>query len=791
VPPHNLQSHRRDPGYAPTVALPGTGIPLHADEALVFVGIGSVGHAALQILSQESIRIGIAQDRLFWLAIDAQGAEARDGGLPDSACTLLLAPFERDAYLRAHASLRQAIAHVSSAVTHESRASDLPALGLAAFHHEDEMRITQSFLAILDTARARHAQRPVRCIATWAIDDAFAGGVAPWLLFRAQERLVHHRIPLDVFLATTPATRSPHEETAPACVATASAMLWERILRGDGEVPYPGKDGVREDRNFRGPLAVRTWVCAGAQDGSPSAVASVVANCIQTLTTTPVGAQLEAERLRYGEDLLERSWMGPNGVAHPTALLAMNVAGLKLDALPSIVHLRAAQRFLDALTRAVPEAEERAVEGEVQRLFADARLTEAGIMADLGVGDHALTAGETQVMRREEVHGYVSRRLREDLGALLEMGEGGRRPVAMAALLEGARRRIAAHVRHRASHVDGFVHGAVLCYWGIEHALESKRQQALQRREVARRALDATRDRERLEGLLERLRRDTVLGGARNIFERFVATITVSVPTQVRKILEVSEGLRAHALEFAGATLLADIYGQMLHFCARQREDTQAMLRLLSQAGARCAREEEWLLRTARSASTYRRGRFEALLDHVWGRMSAALGDRDPRDVVAQLGGDLLGSTRSESEWVAAALTAVQPDVDRLASLADEILASEPFVREALKEALAQFAPAVQVDRERFANLETARQRFVLCTRRMYEAHRDLFEQHRFLESRQPYAVLFTDHEEGLPFLALTSMRRMHEIYKLEDPAVRASAHAQASLASELPHLDD
>ncbi len=791
MPPQSLQSHRNDPGYAPTVALPGSGMQLHADEALIFVGVGSVGHATLQILSQESIRIGLSQDRLFWFAVDAHGAEARDGGLPESSCSLSLAPFERDPYLRTQASLRQAIAHVSNEVTRDGLASDLPALGLAAFHHEDEMRITQSFLAVLDTARARHAQRPVRCIATWAIDDAFASGVAPWLLFRAQERLVHYRIPLDVFLATTSANGSAGEEIPPACVGTASAMLWERILRGDGEIAYPGKDGVREDRSFRGPLATRTWVCAGAQNGSASAVASVVANCIQTLTTTPVGAQLETERLRYSEDLLERTWIGPSGVAHPTALLAMNVAGLKLDALPAIVHLRAAQRFLDALTRALPETQERAIEPEAERLLEDTRLADAAILADLGVGEHGLTAAETHATRREELHAHVSRRLREDLGALLEMGEGARRPIAMAALLEGARRRIAAHVRHRASHTDGFVHGAVLCYWKLEHALQARRELALQRQEAARHALDATRDRERLDGLLERLRRDTTPHGARNIFERFVATITVSVPTQLRKILEVSDGLRAQALEYASATLLADIYGQMLHFCARQREDTQAMLRLLNQAAAQCAREEERLLRTARSASTYRRGRFEALLDHVWGRMAASLGDREPRNVVTQLGGDLLGSTRSESEWAAAALAAVRPDVERMASTADEILAADPFVREALKEALAQFAPPVQIDRERFARLETAQLRFVLCTRRMYEAHRDLFEPRRFLETRNPYAVLFTDHEEGLPFLALACVRRMHDAYKLEDPAVRARAHAQASLARDLPHLDD
>jgi hypothetical protein len=118
-------------------------------------------------------------------------------------------------------------------------------------------------------------------------------------------------------------------------------------------------------------------------------------------------------------------------------------------------------------------------------------------------------------------------------------------------------------------------------------------------------------------------------------------------------------------------------------------------------------------------------------------------------------------------------------------------MASEPLVREALKETLAQFAPTIQVDRDRFAHLETARFRFVLCTRWMYEVNRDLFEGFEHLETDNPYNVLVTQHEEGLPFIALRCLRRSQEIFRAEAAEDRIRlAHGQASFVDTLPLLD-
>jgi hypothetical protein len=146
----------------------------------------------------------------------------------------------------------------------------------------------------------------------------------------------------------------------------------------------------------------------------------------------------------------------------------------------------------------------------------------------------------------------------------------------------------------------------------------------------------------------------------------------------------------------------------------------------------------------------------------------------------------------SEEQVLDRLLEAIRPDTSQLAAAADEVMAKDPMVRDMLKESLAQFFPTVQVDRDRVPTLDTARSRFVLCTRRMFEAHRDdIFEGHHHLETEDPFNILFTQHEEGLPFVALSYMHRIHEEYKtLHEQGRAALGHLTADLAQSLPFLD-
>jgi hypothetical protein len=786
------------------------------DESLVLLGVGAFGRHVLHILGQDFARLGIPSDRASCLGIDllssTRGSGNSGSGDPAEAVEepsagypcVWLPPFDAQLYVTSleNTSLRAAVSHLPPEALRglADGCAALPGLGLVAFHRYDETLLTHRVLAAVDEARLHNPGGRIKCIVVFNLSDGLASGLVAPLLFRIREHLKHRKVRLEMFLATPEGhpigADPPMEQLEHNCVA--GAMLWEQILLGDRELHYPGKDGVREDRCDRGPLAHRTWIFSGSGGSTQDArraLASIVANCISTLETTRLGSYLDGERVHYTEDALERTWSGRGGGRHSSALLAMNVGGLKIDCLPGLVHLRAARQFLDEVTGSGGTGSMDVKAAAVAGLEA-AGIAEEHLVRELRIGEKPLTHGEIRAseLPPEKLYSYIRQRLDEDLGGLLAVAEDARQPAGIDSLLQRAQDAIRARAREVANAPGTYLPGAVLFYQAAGAHLEELRAQAARRVEQARVEMAASTDRRRLDTLLERLKSDTIRedGGRLGIFERFVATITVAVPTQVRKIVEVATGIRGLALELASASVACQIYASLTRFCAKECEGLQAKLYVLNHATSICLREEEHLQRAGRAAFTYQRGRFEPLVELLWERLAATLRLPTPPEVLVRLGGDLAQLVGEEHTTLQRIIEAVRPDVVQLAAATDQVMASEPLVREALQESLVQFFPTVRLERERFPTLETVRARYVICTRRIYEAHRnDLFAGYHHLETDNPYNVLFTDHEEGIPFLMLAYLGRIHAEYKAQrGQEGTILAHATAAWATELPLLD-
>jgi len=789
---------------------------LHEDQSLILAAFGPFGREVLHILRQEFTRLRVPADRAFFLPFDtlpapAGAAAAGAAGAAGAAVAvavdgaLPLAPFQADVYLaaRENDALRAAVSHVAG---DELRAAlegrmDVPAAALVRFHRYDETDITSRMRAVIDEARAKNPGGRIKCIAVASMGDAEAGGMTVPFLFRIQEHLRHKKVRLEVFLATSDGHVG--RESAPLDAAerncAANAMLWEQIQLGTAEIHYPGKDGVREDRVFQGPLQQRTWIFSGGSGtithGHP-VVASIIANCIATLELTRLGNYLDAERVHYSETLLERTWPGPGGGKHPTELLAMNVAGVKADCFPSLFHLRVVRAFIDAVSHSTSSEADSRIRDAVASCLQTARLTDDAIVEDVGIGARPVTREDLTAARvpQEQLHAWLSERLEQDVGRLVAVANGQEAPAATDVLLDRARLAISGRASQIANGPEGYLPGAVVFYQTMQKQLESQRQSVLHRATLARTELGTTPSRDRLEVLLERLHRDTVPAdnGRFGVVERFVATLTVSVPTQVRKILDVAAEIRCHAQVLAAGTVLAHVYDRLARFCEKQREELQGRLYHLNTVASVCMREEELIQRSARSAFTYQRARFEPLVEHLWTALRERVAIPGTADVIRQVGGDLASFLGTEPQVLERLLDALQVDRDALFHAADEVLAQDPLLRDALKESLAQFCPTVQIDRDRFPTLETVRLRYVLCTPAMYEAHRDsVFEGLHHLETDNPFNVLVTEHEEGLPFIALTAMSRAQERYRDAVSEGRdAVHHPTAQAASVVAPLD-
>lgn len=776
------------------------------DQSLVLVAFGGFGRYVLHLLRQEFDRQGVPADRVYYLAFDTDRSHRDDVDTGAEAEDLVhLEPFQADVYVasRENAALRQTVSHLPENSLRDvaDGCKGLPGIGFVALHRYDEMLVTSRARSVLDTARAANPGGKLKCILIGGLGGGTSNGMSVPFLFRIREHLKHKKVRLEVFLATSEGhlglQNVSDEKLVRNCVA--GAMLWEQVLLGERDFYYPGKEGVREDRSFRGPLQQRTYIFssgAGSTTYAYPVVASIMANCIATLERTRLGAYLDGDRVNYSEDLLDRVWRGQDGGKHPTSLLAMNVAGLKADCFPDLFQRRAVRACIDEMTHSLTSEQETRLRDAAESCALEARLTDEQVNLDLGIGAHPVTREELAEAKlpQEKLHAYLSQRLEEDVGALVTLATGDDVTHEIDLLLDRARLVLSGRATQIASSAEGYLPGAIFFYQTLQKRFTSQRQAVVEHAARARLELGTTPSRERLNTLLDRLRRDTVPadGSRPGMVERFVATLTVSVPTQVRKILEVAAEIRGHAQVLASATALAAVYERLARFCEKQREVLQGRLYVLNNAASMCLREEELVQRAARGAFTYQRARFEPLVDHLWKVMRERVGVPTTPDVIARLGGDLPVFLGLETDPLGRLLEAVQPDPERLAATADEILAQDPLVRDTLKESLAQFFPTIQVDRDRFPALETARSRFVLCTRRMYEAHgADIFEGYHHLETDNPFNVLCTEHEEGLPFLALTYMYRANEEYKrLREQGRAALGHVASDLAETLPLLD-
>lgn len=781
---------------APWVTSP---VRLHEDQSLIVIGIGGFGRYVLHILSQELDRLRIPENRRFFVAFDEATSDPARRGPADY--TVRLDDFDHDAYVASTGEeLQGEMSHLPDGTLRDDRGvrNTLPGRGFVTFHRYDEAAITRHTAGLVDAARAANPTGRVKCIVVYGMGDGLAGGMAIPFLFRMQEHLRHNKVRLEVFLATSEAYRGvddiPIRQLENNCVA--HAMLWEHVLRGDEDLVYPDKPGVRESRRFRGPLPHRTWLFSA---GSGSAhhpypvVASIVANCITTLELTRLGSYLDGDRVHYGEDLLERHWTGPQGVPHPTSLLTMNVAGLKADSLPALYHLRTARDFVDTVTQALSESAESHVRETAMGGLVDTGICDPDLLEELEVGRDALTHEVIDAHRPGDTEAYefVRERLDRDLGVLYALADGSAMPDKTEDVVQRAQIAIANHARRIAGRANGYLPGAVLYYRTAQQHLETQKQQCAQRLEQARRELADSRDRQRLERLLERLQKDTRCDPDHkpNMFERFVSTISVSVQTQVRKIVEVTNSVRELAYVAGSSGILTTVYERLARFCEAECESLQNTAYALNNVMARCAREEEMLQRVSRGAFVYQKARFGVLVERLTTRLGNELGKPDATEVVDRLGG-LVDLGSNDAAMFRRVMDAVRPDARQLADAADRLMTHEPLVTDAVKESLTQFVATVRFDRERFRGLETARSRYVLCTKAMYETHRDLFDGYHHLETDNPYNVLFTQHQEGLPFLAIAYMGEIASRYRDEPPEVRAQAHAQASFVASLPALD-
>ena len=731
--------------YAQPAALSG-------DHALLVVGLGNLGACVLENLRQEFDRLQMSPDQVRLLIWNPTAKSGEDNNLFER---FDVAEYLQDAR---HESLRQQISHleVAEVIRDAADQRQLAASGYVALHHNESHSLLLTIQKALDDLRQANPERLLRLLVLGDLGEGCVAGSLSPLLVHLRPHVTLRKVELDVWVTGGDVQQADDVQQLQSDLQCASSVqhLKDFVL-GDGSRNIPGTHGLREDRVEEGPRLSQVTLFGAGDDAtrhSPNVLASIIANSLLAHESTPLHRTLQEERDYHGEEILEQKWTNEYGEPSPTRCATFQAGGIKADVMPAVLHLRTVRFFIDRVTRALEKAGRDKAHSAALHCIENARLGIGEIVEDLEVGSHPLTLGEVRQgnIAKPQLHAYIKGRLDEDLGELLDLAKRKNPPPTYAPLIDRAQQHCEQQALTLAHSDAAYLPAAVEFYRSLEKELQRLSATVEERRAWAQRELGSSPSRSRLDGLLHRLESDVGDHGD-DLHARFAETLTVALPIQIRKIVEVSREVREHALMVGTAPILQRCYTELVNTCQRKRESLQRLIFELNNAAAACARQEEKCQRAARSPFTYQKGRTEKLVDALWDRARFAASGVRMAELLERLEGDLPGLSGA-ADLEGRLLDAARPEAERLAATGVDIMVSEPLARQALQDAILRLHPMVDLQRDKFGNLQTLRRRFVACTRRFLHAHGDLLQDYQHIETSSPWNVWVSEHEEGFPF---------------------------------------
>jgi hemoglobin-like flavoprotein len=579
------------------------------------------------------------------------------------------------------------------------------------------------------------------------------------------------------------------------CVA--SAMLWEYAMAGRNGVVYPAKKGVRDKRMFDGRVAHRVYIFSGGSAETSlkyQAIASTIATSISTLELTKVGSYLDGDRVNYSAHILEREWQGKKGNGHPTGLLTMNVAGLKADCLPQILHCHMAKRSLQDLVEQISHEEAEKIRSNAVSAFLGNNLNEDDLLNTFRLEIPSFTRQDINQasVSEETVHEFLKSKIAELHDTTTAAFEKKKKNEELSTFVEKVMVNFLERGGETALTPGYYLKGAATYYQKLASILDEKLTSVSASISKVEETLLEGKNQRTLDTLLDKLAIATKKKkGVGDIVVRLGESTTVSL---INQIIDTLSQIQEQKVEKYEHLLLQHIYGSLHKMVQEQHDMLKMYIYKYSTLISQLDREIEMVKRIGRSAFTYNKSKFDELTDYLLEKIYPKLDTISTQEVVEKLGAPT-GSNGgfNELEYLEDVLKLLRPDLNHLTKLVDELFCEDPKVYDYVKSMLDQFFMTLKLDRDRFPILETSQASFVMCTNRYYEKYKDdLFEGYSHIETENPFNITVTKHEEGFPFSAISYMHRINEDFKeIRSYNQSAFGHIMADLEDKLPLLDE
>ncbi len=774
----------------------------YEDQALIFLTFGGFGRYTLSLLSEEFNRLGIPEDKASFLAFDTEQPHRDRVDLErESEYFLHLDEFDGDIYVEneENKELKEAVGHIPINLLRdiEGGCKGVPAVGFVAFHKYDDLLITREALRLIDEVRAKNPGKKIKLIIISGMGGSVSNGMTIPFLYRIRNRLREKKIRVEVFLATSEGYLGLQnvQETGVERNCVASAMLWEYAIAGRNGLIYPGKNGLRDRKMFDGRIAHRMYVFSGGSAETSlkyQAIASTIAQCISTLELTKVGSYLDGDRVNYSAHILEREWEGKTGNPHPTALMTMNVAGLKGDCLPQIFHLHLVKRFIEGLLTPITHENGEKIKGKAISSFLENSLNEDDILDRFKIEIPILTPETINQasVSQENIYEFLKEKIDDTHERAAKDFEKKKKLEEVSWFME----KVIGSFSEKGDEIvlksADRLKGGLLFYEKIASLIDDKVKNVTDGISKVEKELFEGTNQKTLNSLLERLETVTKKKGIGDIVVKLGQSPTVSL---VNQIIDIESRIQQQKTEKYNYLMLQHVYNALFKFLQEQQDILRNALYKHNNIVSQVDREIEKIKRIGRSAFTYNKSKFDELTEHLMEEIYSKLEVVSTQEVIEQLGSPIPeNDSPGQKDYLEKLLEIIRPDQNQLTRLVDDLFCRDQKVYEYIKTMLSQFFMTLKLDRDRFPTLETSQSFFVMCTKGFYEKYKDdLLEGYSHIETENPFNVILTKHEEGFPFIAMSYLHRINEDFKeLHAHGKSSIGHIMGNLDSKLPLLD-
>jgi len=774
----------------------------YEDQALIFLTFGGFGRYTLSLLSEEFNRLGIPEDKASFLAFDTEQPHRDRVDLErESEYFLHLDEFDGDIYVEneENKELKEAVGHIPINLLRdiEGGCKGVPAVGFVAFHKYDDLLITREALRLIDEVRAKNPGKKIKLIIISGMGGSVSNGMTIPFLYRIRNRLREKKIRVEVFLATSEGYLGLQnvQETGVERNCVASAMLWEYAIAGRNGLIYPGKNGLRDRKMFDGRIAHRMYVFSGGSAETSlkyQAIASTIAQCISTLELTKVGSYLDGDRVNYSAHILEREWEGKTGNPHPTALMTMNVAGLKGDCLPQIFHLHLVKRFIEGLLTPITHENGEKIKGKAISSFLENSLNEDDILDRFKIEIPILTPETINQasVSQENIYEFLKEKIDDTHERAAKDFEKKKKIEEVSWFIE----KVIGSFSEKGDEIvlksADRLKGGLLFYEKIASLIDDKVKNVTDGISKVEKELFEGTNQKTLNSLLERLETVTKKKGIGDIVVKLGQSPTVSL---VNQIIDIESRIQQQKTEKYNYLMLQHVYNALFKFLQEQQDILRNALYKHNNIVSQIDREIEKIKRIGRSAFTYNKSKFDELTEHLMEEIYSKLEVVSTQEVIEQLGSPIPeNDSPGRKDYLEKLLEIIRPDQNQLTRLVDDLFCRDQKVYDYIKTMLSQFFMTLKLDRDRFPTLETSQSFFVMCTKGFYEKYKDdLLEGYSHIETENPFNVILTKHEEGFPFIAMSYLHRINEDFKeLHAHGKSSIGHIMGNLDSKLPLLD-